>query len=468
MQISEYMDTQRDILSNLRVNFELAPRPKQAEVLSIIGSGQHRRYAIKSVHEWGKTWVAAAAGIDWLSRQPKPMLLSTAPTVRQVKHMLWKELKAMARKKAKDFGWTVLPEDCRIMRGPEMIAYGFSTDDPSKFEGYHQQIVSLGQRKGQLMVIVDEAKGVPDEIFESIDSTDPALLFLISTPGNPAGRFYEAFLKPHYHHITIDGHLYNESTGENTPMSFIEDMRLNYGEDSPVYQRRVRAEFSIVAEHPYYNSESIDRAIANNASYPMQPRGLSIDWGRHVDFTALADWRDRRVIDVRTTKEDYMVTIGKIVKEHQAWPYNWIVADMGAGEGQFLRMKELGLPVEGIKSSSGLSMSYDEMERVYRVGKLTLHSALKLMLDGGEMALPQSAAAQEEMVMQLKVYEEVPRSDGSIKLGAPHNLHDDIVDALAMGAFKLRQPRREVRMAGFPGDRGTVPGRRGRRRMHGG
>lgn len=85
-------------------------------------------------------------------------------------------------------GWEVFSSELRYTNGARAI--GFSTNDAGKFEGWHKQGPSEN-----LLMIVDEAKTVPDAIFEAIERCQPSRLLMMSSPGSTSGAFYKAFTK---------------------------------------------------------------------------------------------------------------------------------------------------------------------------------------------------------------------------------------------------------------------------------
>jgi hypothetical protein len=218
-------------------------------------------------------------------------------------------------------------------------------------------------------------------------------------------------------------------------MEWLKDMAATYNRDSSIYLRRVLAEFSIVAEHPYFDEHSIDRCTDQGWA-PGVPHICAVDWGKRVDYTAVVDLRGKKVMPhILVTQQDYMVTVDEIERRHKAEPFDSIISDLGAGEAQVEEMKRRRLPVIGFRFTSR--------------SKLDIYSNLKLLLETGELDLPK----EDELLFQLKSFEEIPRSDGSIRLSAPEGQHDDIADALAMAVMGLRKPRRMVRRPGFGGQR---------------
>jgi len=74
--------------------------------------------------------------------------------------------------------------------GGQFIA--FTTDQAGRAEGWHK----IDNIEGPLLIIVDEAKTVRDDIFAAIDRCTYNGILLTSSPGRMAGRFYESQVNP--------------------------------------------------------------------------------------------------------------------------------------------------------------------------------------------------------------------------------------------------------------------------------
>ena len=72
---------------------------KRAEVLSALPENQ--RVAVKSGNGLGKGFCASVAVLWFLYTHEPTIVLSTAPTFRQVQHMLWRQIRQLHRR-AKD------------------------------------------------------------------------------------------------------------------------------------------------------------------------------------------------------------------------------------------------------------------------------------------------------------------------------------------------------------------------------
>ena len=75
---------------------------KQEEVLSALP--QHRRVAVKSGNGLGKGFSAAVAVLWYLHNHEPAIVLSTAPTFRQVRHILWRQIHIRYRPHAQELG----------------------------------------------------------------------------------------------------------------------------------------------------------------------------------------------------------------------------------------------------------------------------------------------------------------------------------------------------------------------------
>ena len=148
------------------------------------------RVALKAANGSGKTSIVAASAVVWhLLRFPESLVISTAGVYRQVEDQLWPRIRRYVMGLGgSDAGWEVFSNELRFQNGSRAI--GFSTNDSGKFEGWHKQGPSEN-----LLMIVDEAKTVPDSIFEAIERCQPSRLLMMSSPGGTEGAFYRAFSK---------------------------------------------------------------------------------------------------------------------------------------------------------------------------------------------------------------------------------------------------------------------------------
>lgn len=429
--LADFARRQADVLYNLQATYGFMPSDsEQARVLRIIR--EHPRVAVKSCHGFGKTCMAALSMLDYIQihqeQGERVNVITTAPTKRQVQKLLWKEVRTWATPKIRrELGWQMPPKESVLETDDEQVyAFGFSTDDPGRFEGFHGD---------NLFIIIDEGKGVAEEIYESIDGAQFSKILYISTPGSPRGRFYETFKgRGSFELITVDAnqlippdpawlqHIRDLGIAPRRPdRAWVDYMRETYGVDSPIFKRKVLGQFAAVIEHPYFTSHSIDRALKRRLP-PGWPRVLGVDWAKHVDFNALVTWHGKKCVKVEVNQLPYMTVVGMIVQEHERKPYDAIQADLGAGEGQIERLQE-------IFEDRGWDPAIIKGFRFTPQSKLRVMSQLKAALDLDEVDLPE----HETLEVEMREIQALPRSDGSLKIEAPHDGHDDTVDAAALG-----------------------------------
>jgi len=158
---------------------------REAEILRSIKD--RRRTAIKACHGVGKTFTLAVAALWWLACYRDGVVLTTSPTLRQVRTQLWKEIHRLvegARVPYPKLKTTELP-----FRDDHNFAIGFSTNQAENFQGYHGKHV---------LIIADEAPGITPEIWDAVAGTMAGGIVHIVMAGNPtipSGAFFDAFTK---------------------------------------------------------------------------------------------------------------------------------------------------------------------------------------------------------------------------------------------------------------------------------
>jgi phage terminase large subunit len=174
--------------------FACQPWAIQSEIIDAVF--KYKVVAVKSCNAAGKSWLAAHVALAFLELHPGSIVVTTAPTWRQVKDVLWREMGA-----AYELAIVKLSKAEISQTGLEFakdwFAVGLSTKDSEKFFGYHAD---------DILVIVDEASGVEEAIYIGVDAITPninAHVLMIGNPTNPDGRFYKAFNNPLVKQFTI-------------------------------------------------------------------------------------------------------------------------------------------------------------------------------------------------------------------------------------------------------------------------
>lgn len=142
--------------------------------------------AVKTCNAVGKSFIAARIVIAYLILHPGSVVVTTAPTWRQVTDVLWREM-ATAVKQARYKLTNNEVRQAGLDIDKDWFAVGLSTKYPENFFGYHAN---------HILVVVDEAGGVPEPIFKGVKAITPnanARILYIGNPTDPSGTFFEVF-----------------------------------------------------------------------------------------------------------------------------------------------------------------------------------------------------------------------------------------------------------------------------------
>jgi len=243
------------------------------------------RIAVKSANGCGKSAVVADL-ITWqvaVSDPRETLCIVSAPTLSQIEKVIFAYLKV--NKSAAALAGLDLPG-----RITETLAWKLDGDQGSEFLVFGKRpsdrdIVSSfqGTRKLRTMVFLDEAGGLPAEMFTAAEAVATGADSRILAIGNPDRRgteFHKIFTDPK---IAQDWDLHTISafdlptfTGEQvyedevkqanllgglTSVDWVEHKQRAWGVDSARYKAKVLGEFPDEADNTFFSQEIIDRAI---------------------------------------------------------------------------------------------------------------------------------------------------------------------------------------------------------------
>lgn len=182
--LGEYRKKPEDFVSEV-----LGAKPWGMQVEIIKSVFNYKYTAVKTCNAVGKSYIAARIVITYLMLYPGSIVVTTAPTWRQVTDVLWREIgTAVKQSKFKLTEKEVTQAGLNL--NTDWFAVGLSTKRPENFFGYHAD---------HILVVVDEAGGVEEPIFKGVAAITPnstARVLLIGNPTEPSGTFYDAFTKP--------------------------------------------------------------------------------------------------------------------------------------------------------------------------------------------------------------------------------------------------------------------------------
>lgn len=405
------------------------PWERQKEILTAVKD--HRRVAVRACHGVGKTKVAAWAALWFLYCHKNSKVITTAPAWHQVENLLWREITAAHAASRFPLGGKVL--QTQIELGKQWFALGLSTDKPERFQGFHAE---------HIMLIVDEASGVEQRIFDAGEgflTSTGAKLMLIGNPTRLSGEFYNAFRSPLYHKIHISAFdSPNIEAGEIvrpylvTP-GWVEEKSIQWGEESPLWYSRVLGEFPEQGDDTLIPLAWVEAAQHRWATAePGEPVELGVDVARFGSDTTIIILRRGIVAEViaQLRGQDTMAVTGAVVQAlHKTRAKTAKVDVIGIGSGVVDRLKEQGHQVQSMNAGEA---AYDSERFINK--RAEWYWGLRERFQAGDIAIP----PDEELAAQISSIRYKFDSRGRIQIESKDEMKKrglpspDKADALVM------------------------------------
>lgn len=275
-----------------------------------------KRVALRAANGSGKTdKVIGILALWFLWRFPQGRMPITSGSWRQVKNQLWPALERHRNNPAFT-GWKWL-KNCRVESPKGGFIEGFSTNHAGKAEGWHGRVTndfkaerevkkeddSRSEQEARLFdaeefigndssspvfFVVDEAKTVPDEIFDAIERCTLQFCVYLSSPGKPSGQFFRCF---HQEKDLFDQIVVTAFDCPHISQERIDRIlaRVGGNEDDSYYRSVVLAEFTV--EGDLYIIDPGKLEYGQRQAY--EPRR-----GRPVAFLDIAAGGDETVLAI--------------------------------------------------------------------------------------------------------------------------------------------------------------------------
>lgn len=337
---------------------------------------KHKRVFVKSCHAAGKSFLAAITVLWWQYSRKGAVSITTAPTFRQVKKVVWQEINRCYKSSFVPLGGECLTTELRVEDG--WYAMGLSTKDPDSFQGIHSY-------SGRVLAVADEASGIPRDLWPAIDGIttgDDCRIFGIGNPTDPTSVFAEecaspltktvkisAFDTPNFTHynITMDDIVkdtWRDKIGDDEMLPFpflitpgwVADRYVAWGEESPLFVSRVLAEFPDQSSNTLFPLSWIENAQNNELEPdPELFHALSCDVARYGgDETTIYERRGSHCrIKFHTRASSVTETTGRVIRTLADTQAPKVGVDVvGIGAGVVDQLKEQEYPVEELNAAT--------------------------------------------------------------------------------------------------------------------
>ena len=335
------------------------PFPYQIEFLEALARNE-RKMSVKSGHGTGKSTTASWAMLWFLLLRYPVKVVVTAPTSSQLFDAMFAELKRWINELPKELQelLNVKSDRVELVRAPAEAFISCRTaraETPEALAGVHSDNVLL---------IVDEASGVPEQVFEAAAgsmSGHNATTLMLSNPTRSSGTFFES------HNRMANSWWTRTWSCVDSPLvsdEFVKEMEMRYGDTSNAFRVRVLGEFPLSDDNTIIPFHLVEAAQHRDIVVSEE---TSVVWGLDVarfgsDATALCKRQGPVVTELRSWRGlDLMQTTGRVVAEYEALspskrPTEILVDSIGVGSGVVDRLRELDLPVRGINVAESPSM----------------------------------------------------------------------------------------------------------------
>lgn len=236
----------------VREMFNVEPEPEQIEIMESVN--KNRMTTVKSGHGVGKT-----AGLAWLIlwflfTRPYPKIPCTAPTMHQLRDVLWAEISKWLEKSpllTRMFNWTFERVSLKGYK-EKWFAVARTATQADAMQGFHAD---------SLLFVIDEASGVSNEIFEPILGAltgEDTRLVQVGNPTKISGHFHDSFTtnREMYNCITI-----NAETSNRVSKEFINAIIRLYGRNSDPHRVRVLGEFPKSQPDTFISLSLIEKGV---------------------------------------------------------------------------------------------------------------------------------------------------------------------------------------------------------------
>ena len=337
------------------------------------------RTTARSCHGIGKSFLAGNTALWFLYTFPYSIVLTTAPTWRQVEKLVWKEIRSSIRKSKIYLGGDLAKKspELQIVQD-EWVALGLSTNQPDRFQGFHAR---------HLLVIVDEAAGVNEDIFEAIEgvlTSEHCRLLLLGNPTNIGGTFYRSHREPGWKsfHISacdtpnftefgitdddIETDTWREKITGSLPApwlitpEWVADKFKRWGKNHPAYQARVLGNFPEQGENNIIPLAWIEAAMERWEDAPAPALAsasasgstvLGVDVARFgQDLSAIAPRKGSKIFPLQIfAGKDTQEMAGECIRAQRETGADQINVDViGLGAGVVDALQAAGAPVVAV------------------------------------------------------------------------------------------------------------------------
>lgn len=340
----------KDPVGFVRQMFRAEPTEQQQAGMRSVAS--NNRTSIISGHGTGKTTEAAWLLWWFMSCFKDARVPCTAPTGHQLEDVLWAEVVLWHGKMHPWFAdqWKITSDKIAHKLRPETwyaVARTARKEKPDALQGFHAD---------NLLYIVDEASGVPAEIFLPVEGALTGINNRILIQGNPTQTSGYLFESHNRNKALWSRLIFN---GEESPLvskEYCDNMASQYGKDSDIYRVRVLGQFPNSSFMQLISGALVEAARGKGLApdqYIHAAKLIGVDVARHGDDqSAILRRQGLACTGLRKFRGiDTHVLAGLVAQEIEDYkPDATFVDATGMGWGVVDRLRALGHKIIAVQT----------------------------------------------------------------------------------------------------------------------
>jgi len=425
---------------------------------------ENKHIYIGSGHSLGKDWVCGGIGPWFLHAFGPSIVILTAPTQRQVEKVMWGETMSHWNNRKIDLGGKALSSPYLEIRKEDWYLVGFTTTEGgaagsaqgAKFQGFHSS---------NMCVVVSEAQGVEDSIFDQIDAVTTGennLVIFLGNPTRSSGRFAEGLKNKH------DNIVFNFSCLENpnyihkktvipglTSYDWVEDKRKKWGEDDPRWHGRVLGQVPTKGIDTVISRELIDLNIKGKrfvSDEYARKRVTSGDFARYGDDeTVFFNWDDegcsKPFAMSKSSGPECESNAGIMAKSNNSTMFIGDEDGLGGPIMDYVKkaFKQRGIKTVGINSNG--KPTNEDYQNIK--AQMWFHAAEELRLGKANIF------DDPDLIQELEEMKYFTNKRGKIQIESKDDIKDrigrspDKADAWVLLIWGLRKAKRYVKKDGY-------------------
>lgn len=276
---------------------QATPSSQQADALAKFG--KCKRMTIRSGHGCGKDTLAVWIILWFMTTRPYAKVVATAPTARQLYDILWSEISKWLRQSlvADEF---IVQRDKMFHKDAPKEWWARAVSPSVKASKDEQAETLAGFHGDHLLIVVDEASGVPDPVYVPLEGAltqEDNRVLLIGNMTKNSGYFYDTHFHEKIKKMWEKIH-WDSRNSTNVSKETIDGFIYKYGVDSNVFRIRVAGEPPLDSENTLIPLAWAKQCIGNYLVVADdEPLFLGVDVARYGEDKSIILPREGLIIE---------------------------------------------------------------------------------------------------------------------------------------------------------------------------